>query len=266
MTERLDREAVDRILARAHRLEAPTSDGLSGVAPEALIAAASEVGIDPNAVRDSLAIERLSISAPPGRRIDRLAGAAQVVVERELQLTVDQTIGGLQAWLTSLHRSTCDRRSDGSLFARGRSDTTARLGRVLSTARGEGRIAATSLAVEAIPQTVGTTPDRPRTLVRISADRSSPRQARLISGGSLAAAGVVGGAAAAATDVLVAVPTLAVPLTVGGYFIARSSRGHADRLELELERLLSRVERGEQPTGLLGRMATRARRAANSRR
>ncbi len=270
MGERLDREAVDRILARAHRLEETTPVTDSGVEPEALIAAASEVGIDPNAVRDSLAIERLSISAPPARRLDRLAGSADVVVERDLHLTVDQTIAGVQAWLTSLHRLTCDRRSDGTLFARRRSDTTARIGRTLSTARGEGRLAASSLVVQAVPQTVGSTPTRPRTLVRISADRSGPRQARLAGGGSLAATGVAGGGVAAlataGADALVAFPVVAVPLAVGGYFLARSGRGHADRLELELERVLSRVERGDVPTGLLGRMARSARRTVNARR
>ncbi|MEP1126003.1 MAG: hypothetical protein ABJH68_19145 [Ilumatobacter sp.] len=265
MRERLDREAVDRILARAHRLENAASVADSGVEPEALIAAAEEVGIDPNAVRDSLAIERISIVAPPARRLDRLAGSTEVVVERDLHLTVDQTIGGIEAWLTSLHRLTCDRRSDGTLFARRRNDTSARIGRMMSASRGDGRLAASSLVVQAVAQTVGSTPTRPRTLVRISADRSGPRQTRLVGGGSLAGTGVAGGGVAALVlsgEALVAFPVVAVPLAVGGYFLARSGRGHADRLELELERVLSRVERGEQPTGLLGRMARRAQRTA----
>ena len=262
MGERLDRDAVDRILARAHLLEESPDSADSGVEPDALIAAATEVGIDPNAVRDSLAIERLSIAAPRARRFDRLAGAREIVIERELDLTVDQTISGLEAWLTSLHRLICDRRSDGTLFGRRRSDTSAQIGRMFSTARGEGRLAATSLVVEAVPQTVGTTPTRPRTLVRISADRTHPRQVRLAGGGSLGSVGVAGGAIAAATESIIAFPLVAAPLSVGGYVLARSGRGHADRLELELERLVSRVERGEQPTGLLGRMARRAKRAA----
>lgn len=253
---------MDRILARAHLLEESVHPADSGVEPDALIAAATEVGIDPNAVRDSLAIERLSISATPVRRFDRLAGAGHIVIERELDLTVDQTISGLEAWLTSLHRLTCDRRSDGSLFARRRSDTSAQIGRMFSSAWGEGRLAATALVVEAVPQIVGTTPIRPRTLLRISADRRTPRQVRLAGGGSLGGVGVAGGALAAATDALIAVPAIALPLTVAGYVVARSGRGHADRLELELERLVSRVERGEQPTGLFGRMARRAKRAA----
>ncbi len=152
------------------------------------------------------------------------------------------------------------------MFARRRTDTVAQLGRMLSTARGDGRLAATSLVVEAVPQVVGTTPARSRTLVRISADRATPRQVRLAGGGSLAGAGVAGGAAAAAaataTDAFIAFPAIAVPMTVVGYAVARSGRGSADRLELELERLVSRVERGERPTGFIGRIARRAKQAA----
>lgn len=267
MADRLDRDAVDRILARAHRLESADPDDGSGVEPEALVAAASEVGIDPNAVRDSMAIERFSIAAPPARRFDRLAGAAEIVVERELDLAVDDAIAGIEKWLTSSHRLICDRRSHGSLIARRRSDATARLARAFSSASGEGRLAAGALVVEGVPLAVGTTPVRPRTLVRVGADRSSPRQVRLAGGGTLAGTGVgFGAGAVAAAESLLAFPLVAVPLAVGGYAVARSGRGHADRLELELERLLSRVERREQPAGLLGRVARRARRAASGHR
>lgn len=267
MAERLDREAVDRVLDRAHRLESGPSDDMPGVEPDALVSAAEEVGIDPNAVRDSLAIERFSITDVPARRFDGLAGAGTIVIERELDLTVEQALVGIEAWLASLYRLMCDRRTDGSLFARRRADTSAHIGRMFSSARGEGRLAVTSLTVEAVAQTIGSTPTRPRTLVRISADRSAPRQMRLASGGALAGVGVAGGAAAAAsaatvTAAAIAAPVIVVPFSVAGYAIARSGRGHADRLELELERLVSRVERNERPTGVLGRMAKRAKRAA----
>ena len=51
--------AIYGILARAQELESAELDSGVGIEPDALIEAASEVGIDPNAVRDSLAIERL---------------------------------------------------------------------------------------------------------------------------------------------------------------------------------------------------------------
>lgn len=256
---------MDRVLARAHSLEVGGGGPDDGIEPNALIAAAAEVGIDRNAVRDSLAIERFSITDQPVRRFDRVAGSAAVMVEREMRLDVGVVVSGIETWLSSVHRLTCDRRADGTLFARRRSDLTADVGRMVASVRGDGRLDARAVVVEAVPQTVGSTPGRPRTIVRVSADRSAARQARLVGGGTIAGAGVgFGTGAVVAAETLLAFPAIAVPLAIGGYATARSGRNHADRLELELERLLSRVERGEKPTGLLGRMARRAKRAAGT--
>lgn len=266
MVDRLDREAVARILDRAHELEAVyTVDDEVGIEPGALIEAAAEVGIDPNAVRDALAIERLAVKRAAPRRLDRVAGPSEVVVERELHMTVDQVMDGIDAWLTTVHRLISDRRSASTLHASRRTDTSAQVGRFMSSARGEGRLSASLLVVEAVPQTVGTTPTQPRSLVRIRADRSAPRQVRLGGGGAVGGIGLAGGGALALAGPLVVAPIVAVPLVATGYVVARSGRGQADRLELQLERLLSMVGRGERPTGLLGRVARRAREAARPR-
>lgn len=231
-----------------------------GIEPAALVEAAAEVGIDPNAVRDSLALERFAGPAPLVRRFDGLVGADRVVVEREVHLTVDEAISGIDTWLTAVYRLSCDRRSASTVFARRRTDTAAKLSRWFAGARGDGRLGVESLIAEAVPRVSGSTPTQPRSVVRISADRSTSRQVRLGGGASLGTGGVgLGGATAAAADALVAWPVVAAPLVVGGYAVARSGRGQADRVELELERLLSRVDRRERPTGLLGRVARRAR-------
>ena len=88
VADRLDREAVTRILARAHDLEGVPASDESGVEPAALIEAAQEVGIDANAVRDSIAIERFTVQVPARRRFDGVAGPAELVVERELHVSV----------------------------------------------------------------------------------------------------------------------------------------------------------------------------------
>ncbi len=268
MADRLDRDAVARILDRAHQLEsvhaADHENAMEhGIGPDALIEAAAEVGIDPNAVRDSLALERLDVDLVPARRLDRFAGPVEVVIERNLELPVDQVVEGIEAWLTSVHRLLCDRRSPSTLHGRGRTDVSAQLGRLVASARGDGRLSVSSLVVEAVPQTVGTAPGHPRTFVRIRANRSTPRSVRLGGGGVIGGIGVAGGAVAAVgMDAVFVMPVVAVPLVAGGYVVARTGSGQADRLELQLERLLSMVERGERPTGLLGRVARRARAAA----
>jgi hypothetical protein len=265
VAERWDREAVARILARAHEIESQESDhDASGVEPHALVQAAAEVGIDPNAVRDSMAIERLTISAPQRARFDRLAGPRVLVIERELAITSSAAISGIEAWLISTHRMLCDRRDESTLHARRRTDSSAQVGRFVTEMRGEGRLGTISaIRVEATSLIIGSTPTRPRTLVRISAERGAPRQRRLLSGGAAGAVGVSAGVGAIVAGGAVAiVPLVSVPLVGGGLLLARSGRGHADRLELELERLLSLVGRGALPVGVLGTVARHARRAA----
>jgi len=257
---------VARILDRAQEIEnARSTEPSDGIEPTALIEAATEVGIDPNAVRDSLAIERFSVERSAPARLDRLAGPNRVVVEREVPLSATEVMDGLEAWLSSVHRLTCDRRTPGMLIARRRSDSSAQIGRAAAGVRGEGRLGVVSdLVAEAVGQTVGSSPTRPRTIVRISADRSTPRAARLVGGGAVGSVGVGGGAA---VGLVAGAPwlLLAVPFALGGYAVARSGRAHADRLDLELERLLSAVERGRRPTGLLDRVAQRAKDAVTRR-
>jgi len=262
VTERLDRDAISRILARAQDLEAGSSHDDSGIEPEALVEAATEVGIHPDAVRDALAIERFTVAPSERRRLDRVSGPATIVIEREVPLTVAATLDGVEAWLTSVHRLVCDRRTSASLHARRRTDASARIGRTVAGWRGDGRLGGVGvLEVEAVPQVVGSTPAHPRTLVRVRADRHDARTLRLAGGGTIGLAGVGAGAVTAAAEVAPAAPVIALPLLVGGYVVARTGRGQADRLELELERMVTLVASGERPTGLLTRAVQRARRS-----
>lgn len=241
-------------------MQLPADTG--GIDESALVEAAVEVGIDANAVRDSLAIERLTIRPAEAHRLDRLGGPAHLIVERDVHLPVAAVIGLVEEWLGSRYRLVVDRRSSAMLLAHRRTNVSAQLGRVIMNVRGDGRLALTSLIVEAVPQVMGSTPEQPRSLVRLRADRSSPRAVRLAGGGAIGAGGVgLGTTAAVLSGTVLLLPTVAAPLLVGGLVVARSGRWQADRLELELERLLSRVERGERPAGLLSRVARRARKA-----
>jgi hypothetical protein len=268
VAERWDRDAVARILARAHEIEARRNDDDAvGIDAEALVQAATEVGIDANAVRDAMAIERLSNSAQPAARLDRLAGPRRLVVERELTISVAAAISGAEAWLSSTHRMLCDRRDDSTLYARRRTDTSAQIGRWVTELRGQGRLGAVrALRIEATPLIVGSTPSRPRTLVRVSAERAADRRNRLVGAGAAGVAGVgMGLGAVVAGGALVTMPLVSAPLVGAGFVVARSGRGDADRLELELERLLSLVGRGAQPVSAIGSIARRATQAAPRR-
>ncbi len=253
-----------RILARAQEIDAAHTDAADtdGIEPLALIEAAAEVGIDRDAVRDSLAVDRLS-EVPPAQHFDGLAGRRILMVERQLAMSAVASVDAIEAWLASAHRLSCDRRSPTSLHARRRTDTAASIARSVDGLRGEGKLGSLeSLTVEAAPLIVGSGPTTPRALVRIGASRTSDRQVRLGIGGATVVGGVGAGVAVVAVSGLIALlPIVSLPLVGGGFLVARSGRSHADRMESELQRLLSLVERGETPVPFLGAMVQRAQRS-----
>lgn len=259
-SERFDGDDVGRILRRAQDLEhrAADSDDAAGISPDAVIEAAAEVGIDRDAVRDSLAIERLETYTPEPKRLDRLGGPAVVTVERVMPMGVGESLEVIETWLTTRHRLRCIPQADGSLRFHRRTDTAASIGRRVSGLRGEGRLGTLKvITVRAVPQVVGTTPESPRSLVAVQADRDAPRRSRLSGGAAIGLAGI-GGAVVLAAESVTLGPIAAIPTIGVGYLVARSGRAQSDRVELELERLLSDVERGLPPTW-------RARRSRRSR-
>src|SRR6478736_7193703 len=99
----LDRDAVRRVLARATVLadvDPVAVEAVDGVAPEALLAAASEVGIPEDAVRRALTVEELG--SPPGGRTGVL-GPAVVVVDDELAGDAAAVLADLDRWLVGGH-------------------------------------------------------------------------------------------------------------------------------------------------------------------
>ena len=89
----LDRDAVRRVLRRATDLAGTEPvhlpDG-GGIEPEALVAAAAEVGIPEDAVRRAITVEQLGV--PPSTR-GALLGPAVVVVDEELDGSADLALG-----------------------------------------------------------------------------------------------------------------------------------------------------------------------------
>jgi hypothetical protein len=255
----LDPDAVARVLARARELDVSVDVDPVGVSPEALIDAAGEVGIDGDAVRRALAIEQLPEVASSGR-LDGLAGERAVVVERIVPASPAEALDRVEAWLVSSHRWRCDRRDD-SLLARRPPGFAAAAGRLAGSIRAGRRLAGVaSVRVDAVGLADGGPSERGRTLVRITADRLPFRQRRLGGGAAVGSAGV-GAGALVASEAMVLVPVVAAPAVAAGYLIARTGRAHADHVELELGRLLSAVERGERPGGLVADVVGRARAA-----
>ena len=279
MEETLDADAARRVLRRAQDIAAAhgrdsgdVAEDAVGVSPQALVAAAEEVGIDADAVRDALALERFDADSPEPQAFDRLSGPSAVSVEHVVDQPPSRALDIAEDWLSVAHRMRCVRTPEGGLDCRPRPGLAASVGRTANGMSGEVNIEAVArLTVSVQALVTDATPDRPRTLVRIVADRRTSRRRRLGVGAVAGATGVgasavgVAGAVAAGGAMLVA-PMLGVPLMIGGYATVRSGRRHADKVELELMRVLSAVDRGEDPVGLVGRAARRARKAVTSTR
>jgi hypothetical protein len=233
-----DDEVLDRIIRRAQQLDAGR-EPQGAIDDDALIAAAEEVGISAEAMRESMAIERIG-PGPRRRRADKLVGPRRVVVERTVTRPADEVLDRLDEWLTSGHHlRRVERQGDGGVW-RKRSDAAASAQRAVKSLAG----AASLGAVQIIEARIAPAGDA-ATLVRIEADRSGARSMTLGAAGGIGGASVAGGAAAATM-----VPPLAVvalPGLVVAGFVGRRGRRTADRLDVELTRLVAQLAAGERP-------------------
>lgn len=263
--ERFDDEAVRRILARARELapDADAPDVAEGIEPAALIAAAEEVGYDPVAVADSIALERLGSPDPSPSVFDRVSGPAEVVVELTVDRSAPESLDVAEAWLADAHRMACRRPEPGVLVARRRSDVAATVGRSLTELRGDGRVGRIA-AVRVDAVALSPAPDGTgRSALRLTADRSPTRRRRLTAGTALGGTGVAV-AVVGVAEAMFAWPLAAATLIGGGAVSAGSGRRHADRVEADVEALAAALEAGERPVGTLRRVARAARRSAGS--
>jgi hypothetical protein len=248
---RLDRDAVRRVLRRAVDIEGaderrlPDADALD---VDAVVAAATEVGIREDAVRRALALERLG-TAPAGR--GGLLGPAVVVVTDEVAGDADEVLARVDAWLVSGHHMRRDRLRGGAGSWSRRRGVLGSTYRSLRRATGEGYLGDLErIDVVAIDSGAGTC------VVRVAADRRGERRVRTVTGaavGTVATASAVVGALALGPFLL-----LTAPVTVAaGAGIAVSGRHRARRVAGEIDRVLDSVDHAVRPTRLAPDLAKR---------
>ncbi len=249
----LDATVVARILRRAGEIElaADTYDGVGRIAEAALIAAAEEVGLSVDAVRRSIAIERLG-PLPRARLGDRILGPAQVCAEGETAVPAEDALVRVDSWLVDGHHLRRDVLHSGHGEWSKRSGLMGATVRTIRNATGEGRLGDVERVSVAARDTGSGT-----SMVRVTVDRTARR--RLANGGSAIAAvagttGVVVAAVAAAPVALLAMPA-AVATGVG---LALTGRKRARATEHEIRRLLASVDAGVEPTRLSVDVARRA--------
>jgi hypothetical protein len=248
---RLDRDAVRRVLRRAVEIEGAGERSLpdvDGIDADSIVAAATEVGIPEDAVRRSLAVERLG---PPPAEHGGLLGAAVVVVTDEVSGEVDEVLARVDSWLVSGHHMRRDRLRGGAGSWSRRRGVVGTTFRNLRQVTGEGYLGDLErIDIVALDSGAGTC------LVRVAADRRSERRVRGVTGaavGTVATAGAVVGALALGPFLL-----LTAPVTVAaGAGIAVSGRRRARRVASEIDRVLDSVDHGVRPTRLAPDLAKR---------
>jgi hypothetical protein len=241
----IDANVVSRILRRAGDLErdGDTQDGAATIAEASLIAAAEEVGLSVEAVRRSIAVERLG-PLPLPRLGDRIVGPAQVSADGEVDVPANEALARVDSWLVDGHHLRRDVLRPGHGEWSKRSGLVGVTVRTIRNATGEGKLGDFE-RVNAAARDTGSG----SSVVRIAIDRTTNR--RLAAGGGSVVAvggmtGVVVGAVAATPVVLLAMPAA----IVAGVGVALTGRKRARGTEREIRRLLDAVGAGADPTRL----------------
>ncbi len=241
----LDAKVVARILRRAADLEGAGEvyDEAGTIAEASLIAAAEEAGLSVDAVRRSIAVERLG-PLPVARPGDRIVGPSQVYADGEVDASADEALARIDSWLVDGHHLRRDTlRSEHGEWSK-RSGLVSVTVRTIRHSTGEGKLGDFERVNAAARET-----GNGSSVVRITIDRANNR--RVAGGGGTVVAiggmtGVVVAAVAASPVVLVAMPVA----IVAGVGVALTGRKRARDAEREIRRLLEAVGAGVDPTRL----------------
>ena len=243
---RIDRAALERVLARAAELQAKSGDGetFDEFTEEQLLELGREVGLSPQHLRQAMAEERTRSALPTDERglAVTLFGPGHARATRTVNGTQRETLAIIDSWMQRQELLQVKRHFADRIVWEPRGDLFGNLKRMLNVGgRGYPLTRAREVAATVIPV------DEKRVLVSLDADLSA-RRGRLA--GELAGATVVG---AGATGVLVimgiAGAVAAAPAVIAPAAAYYGFRGMQMRLlnraQLSLEQLLDRLERGE---------------------
>jgi hypothetical protein len=236
---RLDRSALERVLARAAELQAGELDPGEYISEERLLDIAKEVGLAPHHMRQALAEERTRVAVPEeSGTIARFAGVARVIATRVVTGKPAEVLESLDTWMQREECLTIKRRFPERIVWEEHRGFWTQLRRGMDMG-GRRYVLARAHEVSATAVPV----DDQRALVRLEADLSNVRTGRLAGAGASTALGVAAGGTLLALGFF---PLAAIaPALVGaaaGYGVARSHRGVASRAQLALEQVLDRVE------------------------
>src|SRR5256714_13829623 len=264
----LDRQALERVLARAAELQGasalPESSDL--ISESQLLDIGNEVGLSPATLNQALAEERTRVNVPEERGlVAQIAGAGFATATRTVPGNARDVLATIDTWMLREECLQVQRRFADRITWEPQRGLFGKLRRTVNV-RGRGFYLMDAAQVSATVMPV----DPGRVVVRLDADIHPSRARRVGMGGLLgaigpAASGVIGlGLVIAHIPLLIAAGSTVIPLggsALAAYQIARSHRTVLSSVQLALEQILDRLEHGEfnRRAGLLDAISPRAR-------
>jgi hypothetical protein len=239
--ELISREALDRIVQRAAELQTGEKDIGEGLSEAELLALGKDVGIPARYLQQALLEERTRV-LDAGERGWSLAGPAQLAAGRVVPGDRSSVERALAVWMEEQELLRVKRRYPD------RTTWEPQVGFMASMQRGlraGGKTYALTRAAEIAGQV--TPLETGFCHVRLTADVRNLRRARLGAALGLAGAGGLGtGAAVAAGIILPFVAFPAIGFGLAALLVLFTGRTQQiDRLQVGLEQVLDRLERGE---------------------
>lgn len=245
MSDLIDRKALERIVRRAAELQAGSAEVGDGLTSQEVLALGKDVGIPEGYLRQAMLEEQTRgadegsvgtwawLTGPRAISAHRVVPGDRATVER-----------ALNRWMTEEELLQPRRQYADRTTWEAKAGAFASIQRALSGRRRYSLASAAQISSQVVQLEPGFC------LVRLEADVSQQRRNR-ISGGTVLAAigwGLTGSAALIAPPLAIAQILTMVPglgLTLGGAMIARTHRGANERVQVGLEQVLDRLERGE---------------------
>lgn len=247
----LDRQAIERVLARAAELNVGGLEASEGMSEAQLVALGAEVGISAAHVRQALAEERTRVDVREERGfIGSLFGGTVAVASRIVPGQPAAVLAEIDQWMQREEMLTPKRRFSDRLTWEARRDFIGSLQVGLNLS---GRPYALSRATE-VGATVSAL-DGSRVLVALEASFSDARRGAVTGAAVVSGIGVAGAAGVVALATFIPGGSTLVGGLIGGGWaaaaagiaavIGRHQRGRLHRLQLGLEQVLDRLEHGD---------------------
>ena len=264
----LDRQALERVLARAAELQGASALPESGdlITEGQLLEIGNEVGLSPAVLNQALAEERTRVNVPEERGlVAQIAGAGFATATRTVPGTPRDILATIDSWMLRDECLQVQRRFADRITWEPQRGLFGKLRRTVNvTGRGYYLMDAEQVSATVLPV------DASRVVVRLDADIHASRSRRVgigtfVTAMGAAASGVLGLALVVAhLPLSIAAGAAVLPFaggSFGGYRVARTHRGVLSSVQLSLEQILDRLEHGEfeRSAGLLGAITSRAR-------